>query len=267
MPRDSVGGTLTVAAVLCVVCSVLVSAAAVGLRPRQETNKNRYQKKNILIAAGLYDEDDDDDAIDELFKNIETRVIDLETGEEVPADRIEPASYDQRLAAKDPERSVEIPNEDDIAGIGRREKYSKVYLVKGGGGALEKIILPVYGKGLWSTLYGFIALEADLNTIAGLTFYEHKETPGLGGEVESEVWKAKWAGKLLYDESDNLQIEVVKGAVTPDSPKAIYQVDGLSGATITSRGVSNLIRYWIGDAFEPFLDRLEVQAPGGSNNG
>ena len=130
------------------------------------------------------------------------------------------------------------------------------------GDQLKTVILPVYGKGLWSTLYGFIALEADLNTVAGLTFYEHAETPGLGGEIDNPRWKAFWPGKQLRANGD-LRIEVVKGQVNPDSPDAVHQVDGLSGATITSRGVSNLVRYWINDGFGPYLDKLK--ASGGSH--
>ncbi len=264
MRRDSVGGTLSVAAILCIVCSVLVSAAAVGLRPRQAANKARFEKKNILIAAGLYQEGGD---IDEMFKDVETRLIDLDTGEDVPSDVVAVDEYDQLAASKSAEESVEIPREDDLAGIKRREKYSKVYLVSKGG-KLDKVVLPINGKGLWSTLYGFIALEADLNTVAGLTFYEHKETPGLGGEVDNESWKAQWPGKLLADQDGAMKIEVIKGAVDESNEvAATHHIDGLSGATITSRGVSNLVRYWCGDAFGPFLTKLGETTTGGSNNG
>ncbi|MCA9218344.1 MAG: Na(+)-translocating NADH-quinone reductase subunit C [Planctomycetales bacterium] len=263
MPRDTVGGTLSVAAILCIVCSVLVSAAAVGLRPQQEANKARFEKKNILIAAGLYEDGAD---IDELFKNVQIRLIDLETGDDVPEDVASADSYDQLAASKSAETSVAIEADADIAGIKRREKYSKVYLINEGE-QLKKIILPVNGKGLWSTLYGFIALEADLNTVAGITFYQHAETPGLGGEVDRESWKASWVGKLLANDSGEMKIEVIKGAVDENNPNAIHQIDGLSGATITSRGVSNLVRYWCGDAFAPFLEKLKAQSSRGANNG
>ncbi|MGB6045742.1 MAG: Na(+)-translocating NADH-quinone reductase subunit C [Pirellulales bacterium] len=256
MWRDTVGGTFTVAAVLCVVCSVLVSAAAVGLRPRQDANKDRFRKQNILIAAGVNTEGK---TVDKAFENIETQIIDLSTGEVSIRDDIDPATYDQKKAAKDPTLSIAIEPEKDIGGIKRREKYSRVYLVKENG-VIKKIILPVYGKGLWSTLYGFLALDADVNTVAGLTFYEHKETPGLGGEVDNRAWKAKWPGKLIHDSDGQIQLEVLKGAVPEGSPNADYQVDGLTGATITSRGVSNLIRYWLSDdGFGLFLNRLKAE--------
>ena len=261
MQRDSVMGTLSVAAILCVVCSVIVSSAAVGLRPLQEKNKQRFEKQNILLAAGMEEQLKTTD-VDELFENIETQLIDLATGEPVGADTIDPDTFDQKKAAKDLELSEVIPGEDDIAGIKRREKYSRVYLLKEDG-KLKSVILPVYGKGLWSTMYGFIALESDLNTISGLTFYEHGETPGLGGEVDNPKWKALWPGKQLRTASE-LKLEVIKGQVVSDSPDAIHQVDGLSGATITSRGVSNLVRYWIDKGFGPYLEKLQAA---GANNG
>jgi Na+-transporting NADH:ubiquinone oxidoreductase subunit C len=259
MSRDSVAGTFLVAAVLCIVCSVLVSTAAVQLRPLQQANKDRFQKKNILIAADMYDESK---SIEDLFADIESQIIDLETGQIIADGVVDAATFDQRAAAKDPALSVEIPSEKDIAGIKRREKYAQVYLVKENG-AVSKVILPIYGKGLWSTLYGFVAIEADLNTIGGLTFYEHRETPGLGGEVDNPRWKSQWAGKLLHDESGEIRIEVVKGRVIAGSPNESSQVDGLSGATITSRGVSNLVRYWISeDAFGPYLEQLDTSGKG-----
>ena len=263
MQRDGVLNTFLVAAGLCVFCSIIVSAAAVGLRSKQDENKKRFEKQNILVAAGMDEDEVKKGDIDQLFKDIETVIIDLETGSQVGEETVDPATFDQLKAAKDPDLSVEIAADKDIAGIKRREKYSKVYLFKEGD-ELKKVILPVYGKGLWSTLYGFIALENDLNTVAGLTFYEHKETPGLGGEVDNPSWKAKWPGKTLRDASGDIKIEVVKGQVVEGSSSANQQVDGLSGATITSRGVSNLIRYWVSeDGFGPYLKKLK--ASGGSN--
>lgn len=261
MQRDSTLGTIVTAAVLCVVCSVVVSASAVGLKSFQDANKKRFQQRNILEAAGFTPDEIKEQGIQKLFENIETQLIDLETGE--PATGIDEANYDQKEAAKSPDQSMEIPKEQQTFGFDRHEKYSRVYLMKEGG-SLKKVILPIYGKGLWSTLYGFISLESDLNTIAGITFYEHKETPGLGGEVDNKKWKASWTGKLVSNESDDLKIEIIKGQVDESSPNADYQIDGLSGATITSRGVSNAVRYWLEDGFGPFLDKLQS---GGSNNG
>lgn len=261
MQRDSTLGTIVTATILCVVCSVVVSASAVGLKSFQDANKKKFEQRNILEAAGFSPAEINEKGLDELFKSIETQLVDLETGE--PAKDIDPEKYDQKAAAKDTsmELSMAIPKEKQTFGFKQHEKYGRIYLMKEGG-TLQKVILPIYGKGLWSTLYGFISLESDLNTVAGITFYEHKETPGLGGEVDNPKWKAMWPGKLVRDSSNEVKLEIIKGQVVEGSPSADYQIDGLSGATITSRGVSNAVRYWINDGYGPFLKKL---SSGGSN--
>jgi Na+-transporting NADH:ubiquinone oxidoreductase subunit C len=122
---------------------------------------------------------------------------------------------------------------------------------------VEKLILPIYGKGLWSTLYGFLALEKDLKTVSGITFYQHGETPGLGGEVDNPNWKGKWQGKQAFDDSGDVIIKVIKGAVIPGAPDADHQIDGLSGATLTARGVDNLVQFWLGEnGYGPYLQQI-----------
>ncbi len=254
MSRESTGHMFLVAGMLCVVCSILVSSAAVGLRPMQAANKELDRKKNILAAANIEDESK---TIDELFEErITTKVVDLATGEYVGSDVIDPETYDQIEASKDPARSEPIDGDADIARIGRREKYSFVYEVKGEGDAVDQYILPVNGKGLWSTLYGFLALDKNIQDIRGITFYQHAETPGLGGEVDNPKWKAQWPKKKAFDDAGEIRIEVLKGRVPAGSPDADYQVDGMSGATITTKGVSQLVRFWLGDGgFKAFLDK------------
>jgi Na+-transporting NADH:ubiquinone oxidoreductase subunit C len=259
MKRDTVIGTFTVAALLCVVCSLLVSSAAVGLRPLQVSNRALEKKRNILEAAGLAS-GRDAVAVDEAFRRIETRVVELATGQYVGTETIDPATYDPVAASRNPEQSIAIAQEDDVAAIKRREKYALVHLVNNDAGEVEQIVLPVRGMGLWSTLYGFVSIDRDLKTVHGLTFYEHSETPGLGGEVDNLDWKSQWHGKLLFDDRGEIRIEVIKGTVDPGSPESMYQVDGLSGATITSRGVTNLLHYWFGDhGFGPYLGELRKQ--------
>ncbi len=249
--NDSIKKILTVAVLLCVVCAVFVSTAAVMLKPAQEANKSLDRKRNILAAAGLLEADA---SVEEQFARVTSRVVDLRSGEF--ADDIDPANYDQRKAAKDPAMSEKLTPEDDLAKIGRRENYAVVYLVEHEG-ELDKVILPVHGYGLWSTLYGFLALESDGNTVAGLGFYEHGETPGLGGEVDNPNWKRLWPGKKVYRDGD-VAIGLVKGAVDHNSANAPWQVDGLSGATLTSKGVTNLVHFWLGeDGYAPFLNKLK----------
>jgi Na+-transporting NADH:ubiquinone oxidoreductase subunit C len=252
MQRESVLNTFVVATCLCVVCSVIVSASAVFLRPRQEENKVRERQKNILQAAGVYDEQA---PLDEQFARVEPKIVDLASGDYADSSEFDPEEYDQRAAADDPELSKPISPSDDLAGIKRRETHSFVYLIKKDG-KLDQVILPIRGKGLWSTLYGFLALASDMRTIRGITFYEHGETPGLGGEIDNPKWKKQWDGKLAFDEQGDVDIEVIRGEVNPDAEDAKYQIDGLTGATITSRGVSDLVRYWLGkDGFGPYLDK------------
>ena len=89
-------------------------------------------------------------------------------------------------------------------------------------------------------------------TVRGLTYYKHGETPGLGGEVDNQLWKAKWPGKEVYDSDWNVKVEVTK-SVTDDT----CQVDALSGATLTSNGVTNMLRFWLGSkGFGPYLQQL-----------
>jgi Na+-transporting NADH:ubiquinone oxidoreductase subunit C len=191
--NETLSRVLTVALGLCIVCSVVVSTAAVALKPQQEANKARDLKRNILMAGGLYDPER---SVEEQFVSIQPRVVDIDTG--VFVDDVDPALFDQRKSAKDPAQSRTLSSAEDSAKILRRENRAVVYLVNDEAGALDRIILPIRGYGLWSTLYGFVALESDVNTIVGLGFYEHAETPGLGGEVDNPSWKEKWSGKLAY---------------------------------------------------------------------
>jgi Na+-transporting NADH:ubiquinone oxidoreductase subunit C len=254
MPNDSPQKTLIVAVVLCFFCSIAVAASAVLLRPMQERNKALAMRTEVLKVAGLYEEGRD---INALFERIDTRIVDLATGAYV--DNINPDEFDQRAAARDPQASVAIAPEADIARISRRAKYAPVYIVRENERP-KTIILPVHGYGLWSTLYAFVALAADGRTVEAVTFYEHAETPGLGAEVENPKWQATWKGKILFADDGRTQFQVKKGSVDPGTPEAAYSVDGLTGATLTSNGVTNLIRYWLGDGgFGPFLARFRSE--------
>ncbi|AMX02632.1 Na(+)-translocating NADH-quinone reductase subunit C [Microbulbifer thermotolerans] len=254
--KDSVKGTLLVALALCIVCSVVVSTAAVMLKPAQQANAALDMKRNVLMAGGLIkDPRTSASEVEKLFESVAIKYVDLKTGKFTDE---APAGGSGRAAAKVPSASEKLSPEKDKAKLIRRENIKEVYLVEQGG-ELQKIILPVRGYGLWGTLYGFLALESDLNTVAGLGFYEHKETPGLGGEVDNPIWKAKWLGKKIYDANGNVAIDLVKGGVDLNSPNAEFQVDALSGATLTSNGVDNLLHFWLGsEGFGPFLKNLKA---------
>lgn len=262
--KDSIANTFLVSTVLCVVCSLVVSGAAVSLKSIQEKNKKIDRYRNIIAAAGISDEPASELSGDEVQKLYEERVfpelLDLSTGEYV---KDPDPNFLPKEAAKDPQRNTDIESSFDI-GASKREQQTWVYLIKDSSGNIESVVLPVYGMGLWSTLYGYIAVESDFRTIKGLTYYEHAETPGLGGEVDNPLWKSKWVGKQIWAsgetrEDDNLKVGVAKGG--PPAGMEDYMVDGLSGATITSRGVDSMLKYWFSnDAFGPYVRMLAAKA-------
>ena len=246
MPVDGIVKTVIVATALCFVCSMVVSFAAVNLKSIQEVNKAIDKQKNILQVAGVYHEGID---VNKTFSSFQPLVVDLNSGKFT--DKFDPSIFDDKKAAQDPLLSVSLEN--DPASIGRRTNYATIYLLKKDDGSLDKVILPIHGYGLWSTLYGFIALEDNLNDIFGLQFYQHAETPGLGAEVDNPKWKAQWKGKKLNNENGELMIEVAKTQKYKD-----HHIDALAGATLTSNGVDNLVKFWMGkDGFQKFLNNLK----------
>ncbi|AYF87318.1 Na(+)-translocating NADH-quinone reductase subunit C [Pseudomonas sp. JS3066] len=253
--KESTVRTLMVALVVCLVCSVFVAGGAIALKPIQVENRELDKQRSILTIAGLAQPGMSADEVKKLYaERISAKVVDLNSGD-YAAD-IQAAGFDPLKAAKDPKLSDALSAEQDTASIKRRERFSTVYLVEQDG-KLQTLILPVRGYGLWSTLYGFLALKGDLDTVVGLGFYQHGETPGLGGEVDNPKWKALWNGKSLFDEQGQLAVQIIKGSVDAQSPNARHQVDGLAGATLTSKGVNNLLHFWLGkNGFGPFLARL-----------
>jgi Na+-transporting NADH:ubiquinone oxidoreductase subunit C len=249
--QHSTGYIIGFAAAICLFASVLVSGAAVGLKDLQEQNKLLDLQQKVLTVSGLLSEDDDLSGaeITALYESsIRPKVIDLKTGE--PATGVDPTSFDQRTASTDESTSFEAPPNDSK--IRRLPNNALVFDVVEKG-QLKALILPIEGYGLWGTLYGYLALAPDTRTIVGITFYEHGETPGLGGEIDNPRWKALWPGRLAYDDRGRPAIGVKKGPAGPVS-RDPYNVDGLSGATLTSRGVTNLLRFWLGsDGFGPYL--------------
>lgn len=261
MSNDSIKKTIVVAVGVCLVASILVSTAAVELKPIQEKNKQIDLLTNILVAGDLYTEGADPQKI--FNEKIESKIIDLETGKFISEDQynddLNPASFSIKDLANSKEYGMSIPGSTDIAGIKRQPKYMIAYIVNDESG-VQKYILPMYGKGLWSTMYGFMAMNKDLSTIDGFTFYQHGETPGLGGEVDNPKWKNQWKGKKAFDDNNDIIIQVLKGTVDPNGPLAGSQIDGLSGSTLTTRGVDNLVKYWLGEnGYGPFFENLREE--------
>lgn len=261
LPNESTAKIVLVTLAVCIVASLVVSTAAVLLEPAQRANQALERKRKILeVAQLLPGEDAGREAVEAAFEQVRTRLVDLDSGRFV--DTPDPESYDQRAAARDPAQRVEIARERDIAGLGTRARYANAYLVRDGG-RVSTLVLPVHGLGLWSTLYGFIALGSDFDTVIGIGFYEHGETPGLGAEVDNPRWRAGWSGKRVFGPDGEVRIEVVKGEVAGADPRAAWRVDGIAGATLTARGVSNMLRYWLGEqGYGPLLARLRAGEPG-----
>lgn len=270
--KDSTFNTFKVAILLCLVCSLLVSATAIGLMEIQKTNVALDKKKNILTVAGYTPEEVKKMSkkdIEEIFKGenesiqILDIVVDLETGLEVSNDDLKEKTgfdsvvdFDQEKIVKQEGLGSEIEGGVNI-GLRKRENYSHVYVVKDKRKDLvTRYVFPVKGKGLWSTLMGYIAVDASFKQIEGLTFYSHKETPGLGGEVDNPKWKKLWEGRMLFSEDGQVANDyVVKGSPDESNRNAVA---GLSGATITSKGVSNLVRYWMGEeGFGKFISEVQ----------
>ncbi|MFC3283224.1 Na(+)-translocating NADH-quinone reductase subunit C [Litchfieldella rifensis] len=249
--NNTIKKILIVAFALCIVCSVIVSTAAVALRPLQQANQEADRKTNILRVADLYQPGV---PVDEQFESVTPRVVDLRTGEYT--DQFDPETYDGFQARRDPAASRTLSGARDIAGLSRQENYSTVYLV-GDPDNPEQIILPIRGQGLWGLMRGFLAVKGDGNTIAGITYYEHAETPGLGGEVENPRWQAQWEGKQIFAEEGSLDpdIRLVKGGASGET-----EVDALSGATLTSNGVTNMLQFWLStEGFGKYLARFRDQ--------
>jgi Na+-transporting NADH:ubiquinone oxidoreductase subunit C len=245
------------ATAVSVVCALLVATAAVGLRERQEVNAQLYKQKNVLLAASLLKPGESATAgeVQAIFdKRIRVRAVDLQTGKLVPEDQFDAKNYDQRKARNDPALSRAAPAHD--APVARLPKRGTVYQVAAPDGSVEQLVLPIEGMGMWGTVYGFLSMDRDGSTVRGLTFYEQKETPGLGGEISNPKWQALWVGRKAYDANWVPQLAVIKGQAGPPATDP-HHVDGLSGATITSNGITRVVRFWLSnDGYAPYLKSL-----------
>jgi len=245
--RESTRYTILFATVVCVVCALLVSVAAVSLQPRQAAAARLYMEKNVLLAAGLLEPGSEVTAqeVNRIFdERIRVRLVDLATGELVAEDKMDARGYDQRKARGDPATSRVAPPNN--AGIGRLPNLGVVYFIMKGD-AVDQIVIAVEGLGMWGTIYGFLSLDRDTTTVRGLTYYDQKETPGLGGEIANPKWQALWRGRKGFDEQWNARITVIKGQAGAPEVDPL-RVDGLSGATVTSNAVTRLTQFWLSDA-------------------
>ena len=244
MQKDSNTWTFTFMLIVCLVCAVVVSGAATALKADQERNQQVFVQKNIFKAVGEDVDDQKGDAVAQRYEDEFVALVVDGNGEPV--------------AGADPIQAMKTLNKTGAPKAFGQVKPSELelplYVYKGASGTVENpeaYVVPIYGKGLWSTLRGFLALDKDGNTVRGITFYEHQETPGLGGEVDNPVWQAQWPGKTILEGNRLVSIEVLKGVSAEGNPHA---VDGLSGATITSRGVQNFVKTNL-DTYAAYFDK------------
>jgi Na+-transporting NADH:ubiquinone oxidoreductase subunit C len=238
LPNESRTKTIAVAFLVSLFSALLVSGAAVTLKPVQEANQaaERQARMDAMIAAlpGMAEILAASGA-----DTLETLIVDLDTGR--VAEGVDPATFDARAAASDPELSTALPSDVDIAGIGRRANLAQIHMLRDSDD-LKLVILPVVAAGYAGTIRAYLALEGDLNTVAALTVMEQSETPGLGARIEEAAWQNLWPGKQIADADGQIRLAVVKGGATSE-----YEVDGITGATRTSNAVTNMIRFWMGE--------------------
>lgn len=250
-PNDDRVKVFGVAILVALVSAVVVSTASVTLKPLQEAHleAERAVRMEAMLDAlpGMRD------VMEEAgVDTLETRIVDLAAG--AFTDAVDPASYDMQAAAADPELSVGIPADLDLGRLRRRALYAPIYLLEKDSD-LQLIVLPVEGTGYQSAIRAMLALEPDLATVAALTILEQDETPGLGARIEEPEWQAQWPGKQVADADGSIVISVVRGQASGP-----HEVDGISGATLTSDGVQNMLRYWLGEhGYGPFLNRLKTE--------
>lgn len=238
---------LLTALIVALVCALLVSIAAVSLRPRYQANLDAERMSRLTaIVQALKAVRGEVTA-----SAIESRVVHLDSGGYT--DYLDPDIFDARKATTDPDQSIALAPESDIAGIKRRANHAVVYLIHDSDDQPSVVILPVWGVGYQSALYGYLALAADAREILALKFYEQGETPGLGSRIQDPAWEALWPGKQAYNRDGEVEIEIGGSGHQND----ISRIDGITGATRTSHGVDTLIRFWLGElGFGPYLTRL-----------
>ncbi len=251
MPKHNNAYTVVFVAVLAVIFAALLSMAASMLREKQERNVVLDQKRNVLKSFGLESlgltEESTDQEVEDVFASRVTAIAVNQHGEEIEGVDV------AKLKLED-ERAKDLEANPDAV------RHQPVYILKGDGGEPIAYAIPVIGKGLWSTLYGYFSLESDLNTVRGITFYKHGETPGLGGEIDAEWFQENFVGKKIYNDGGELvAVRVVKGkAADRYSGDALqHYVDGISGATLTSNGVTNMLVQDL-EMYKPYFSRLRA---------
>lgn len=223
MHKDSNKATFLFSSGLVVFIAILLSVAAISLAPYQAKNIRTEKMKNILTSISVHAETGE---AEQFFNQYITKQIILNNkGEEVMGS----------VTAFD----IDLKKELDKIKIGKTdEQLYPLFICNKGGKSFY--IIPVLGKGLWGPIWGYVSLEGDMNTIYGASFGHKSETPGLGAEIETERFQQQFIGKKIFDESGNfVSVTVIKGGA---SPTDMHGVDAVSGATVTSNGVTEMFK-------------------------
>jgi Na+-transporting NADH:ubiquinone oxidoreductase subunit C len=250
--KDSPANILIFSSAVAFVCAIVLSITAVVLQPEQERNVALDIQKNILKVLGALEEaEEKGDVVAYFEENVKKKIVDS-NGKvyDMSADESSKLNFEKQKKAY----LAAVEAKDDAAKAACR---FPVYQMEDASGNVTGVAIPVIGKGLWSTLRGYFALEDDLSTVAGITFYDEKETPGLGAEIKKPWFQANFIGKKIYDENGTLTpIKVVKGKAADKMPdKLDHAVDGIQGATITCDGVNKMLVQDLG-IFQPYLKTL-----------
>jgi len=254
---------------LCVACASVVSFLAVQLKDIQEANRLLDRRLNVLRVAGVLEEGESlpKEEVNAFFENGQVRylVVDRDTGEELEdpstlPDVKDAENFDATKWAKEHAKvegmTEPIPSEFKGTQIRHVPNYLQVISVRTD--EVDCLVLPIQGYGLWSTLRGYLAVSPDLSEVVGITYYEHGETAGLGGEVDNPRWKGQFPGKVIYAEDGSPKLTVTKAGMVTDPS---YQVDGMAGATITTNGVDLMLEFWLGESgYGPYLKAQRADA-------
>ena len=226
---------------ITLISSLLLSYSYSALRNQYLENVRLDAQRNIIKSVGIdITTMSDDDIQNNYTNNIEEIILDDK------GNRIDNVSWSSLLGFEDKKSGITyfINKADKIKfnGIEDKEndKIIKKYLPSFYHSTKQIYVFPISGKGLWSTLFGFLAIDKDKNTIKGITFYKHNETAGLGGEVDKKWFQNNFIGKKIFNSNGELvSVKVLKGTVNAlPIDQQIHAVDGITGATITSKGLS-----------------------------
>jgi Na+-transporting NADH:ubiquinone oxidoreductase subunit C len=240
MDKNSGGFTFLFASVMVIVVAVLLSLAAMGLKSYQEQNVRAEKMQNILQSIGVQS---DRDGAEKIFNQFIRERLTLNNQGDVVKGGIDPFDIDLK---KEQDKLKTGDGDKQLFPLFVLSKENETYYV-----------IPARGKGLWGPIWGYIALKGDMNTISGVSLDHKSETPGLGAEISTPVFQKQFVGKKIFDDSGEFtSVRVIKGGAAPSD---LHGVDAISGGTVTSNGVTEMLKRTLGN-YLPYMKSKEKQA-------